>query len=208
MSTNLPTYNANDLFVRRAVAASGIVKLAVVLAKQARTGSVDIAKQKLLEMCTSQFEYIRSYQILKASASSLFTPTGNTGADETTTLTINGVVVSDTFTVTSDNLVTATNLVNAMNSYTSTPEYTPVLVGSEVHITAVTPGTGSNGYLPIYTSVSGNVTNAASYFQGGQDGVLESNNLVTEATLEEILNNISEITGCGYAPLGTVYTPA
>ncbi len=60
---NLPAYREIDFIVRRAVAASGIVKIAVSSARHARMGSVDINKQKALELAVSQFECIKCYEV-------------------------------------------------------------------------------------------------------------------------------------------------
>jgi len=203
---NLPIYNTDDLNVRKAVAASGIVKKAVGLAKHSKAGSVNIKEQKALEMAVLQFEIIKDYKILATSAIGIITPLGNSGADTTTTILINGSVASDPFVVSSNNLTTATNIVNAINNLDN--EYTAVLVGNEVHITSTIKGSSYNNYRVEYNLTVPGVTFSAIDLFGGQDGIEEEDNNITETTLEALFNNIFNITGCGYAPLGTKYRTA
>ena len=205
MANNQPIYNSNDLLVRKAVAASGIVKLAVQLSKQAKRGSVDKCNQKKLEMIIAQFKCIECYGALATSAKAIFKPLGNSGADETTTLTINSVVVSNAFVISNDNNATALRIVNAINAYTSSPNYTATLVGNEVHITSVTKGSIPNGYAVDYTSVTGSVTRSIVNFYGGQAGVATTANCLSEDEMHKIFDNIADVTGCGYAPVGYKY---
>tara|TARA_R110000744_G_scaffold102085_1_gene196432 strand:+ start:72 stop:695 length:624 start_codon:yes stop_codon:yes gene_type:complete len=202
---NLPTYNSEDLLVRTLIAASGIVKVAVNLAKHARAGSVNIAEQKALEMAVSQFELLRTYKILATSALGVFKPLTNTGSTVINTLLINSVVASGNFAIVADKTATSENIAMAINETDTVPNYTAVVVGDEVHITAATKGTASNGYDIVYSLVPGTVTSEFIHFFGAQDGAAEEDNLITEDTLEALFNNISNITGCGYAPLGTKY---
>lgn len=205
MNIERPTYNSNDFIVRRAVAAGGIVKIAVDAAIKARQGSLDIAKQRLLEMAVSQFECIKNYLILETNAMGIFKPLNNTGVDATAVISVNGIVISNGFIFTSDKVTTSENIVKAIDGYTSVPEYSATVVGDEVHITAITGGASSNGYDIALVATPVGVTYEFVHFYGGQDGAQEDDNLVTEVQLEAIFSNIAEITGCGYAPLGTKY---
>ena len=203
---NQPIYNSNDLLVRKAVAASGIVKLAVQLSKQARRGSLDHCLQKKLEMIISQFQCIECYGALAVKAFGIFKPGGNSGADETSTLTVNSVVISDSFTIDNDNAATATRAALAINNLTSTPNYTAVVVGSEVVITADDAGTTPNGYTITYTSVTGAVSESYIGFANGQEGLATGVNCLTEDQMHTIFNNKADVTECGYEPAGYKYS--
>ena len=202
---NLTTYNSNDLLVRKAVAQGGLVKLAVRAVTNARAGSLDICKQRILEMAIAQYEYIKCHSPIKTSAMGVFKPLGNTGVDISTTLSVNGVIISDTFIFTSNKITTATNIAKAIESFTSVPEYTATVVGDEVRIQSVLLGTISNGYSITLDATPVEVTYEFIHFFGGQEGVLTEENRVSEAIMDKIFNNIAEVTGCGYAPLGTNY---
>ena len=203
---NLPIYNTNDLTVRTAIASCGVVGLAVDLAKHARAGSVNIAEQKALEMAVAQLEIVRGYNILATYARGVFKPLTNTGSPLSTTLTINGLTASGSFLITSDNTATSERIVNAINGTVTVPNYSAELVGPEVHITAEDIGSTPNGYDISYTGVPGSITSTFIHFYGGQDGALPDDNHIDEETLEALFNNISNITGVMYAPLGTKYT--
>mgnify|MGYP003144539766 CR=1 FL=1 len=209
---NLPIYNTNDLLVRKAIAASGIVKKAVGLSKHSKAGSVDINEQKALEMAIAQFEIIKNYKILATSSIGIITPLGNSGIDISTTIVMNGaggtIIASSPFIISSNNLTTATNIVNAINGLESGPNFTAVLVGEEVHIMSVDKSSTYNGYSISYNTSVPEVTYSAVSLYGGQDGVEEEDNNITETTLEALFNNIFNITGCGYAPIGTKYRTA
>ena len=203
---NLPIYTSNDLKVRRAVAASGIVRLAADLAKQARRGTLDLCKQRKLEMAVCQFQCLLNYTQLATKAKGYFKPLTST-SDLTTSLSVNGVVISDPFVFTNDKETTANNIVKAIESFTSNPEYTAkVINGKDVEITASIAGKSSNGYSMSISPTSPTTTFSFVHLYDGQDGVNPEDNILTEAQVEKIFNNISEITGCGYAPLGTNYT--
>jgi len=203
---NLPTYNEEDLKVRIAVAANGIVKKAVSLAKHARAGSVNIAEQKALEIAIAQLEIARGYKVISTAAMGIFKPIDNTGATAPSILEINGTTASGVFDFSSSKEDTAESLTNAINSAQTTPNYSAVLVGDEVHITSDVLGAAVNGYsIGLFFTPPG-VSFEFIHFFGAQDGVLAEDNTISEDTLEALFNNISNITGEGYAPLGTQYS--
>ena len=203
---NQPIYNQNDYTVRFAVAASGAVKLAVDIAKGVRAGSADVCSTRKLEMVLCQLNCIRGYKVLQTSAKGIFKPLSNTGADITTELTINGIVVSSPFLFTNTLETTIENTVKAVNEFTSIPNYTATTVGDEVHITADTKGQASNGLVIDLSVNPTEVTFSTTYLFGGQDGVDPEDNILSEEQLHNIFTNIADTTECGYAPLGTTYT--
>lgn len=205
MANNQPIYNSNDLLVRKAVAASGLVKLAVKLSKQARRGSTEFCLQKKFEIAIAKFKCIECYGAIEVSAVGIFRPLGNSGADETSTLTINSIVVSNSFIIDNDNAATAQRAANAINNLVSTPNYNAVAIGSEVHITAVDEGSTPNGYTITYSAVTGNVTEEYVGFRGGQDGVSSTTNCLSEDEMHSIFDYIADVTDCGYAPIGYDY---
>jgi len=207
----LPIYNINDLSVRKYVAASGLVKKAVELAKHARTGSVPVLEQRCLEMAISQFECIRYYKVVETKAIGIFKPISNLtpglipAAPSSTNLRVNGVIISDLFLFEDDRTVTSTRAAIAINNFTSAPDYSAEVIGDEVHIKAKDAGNTPNGYVISLGTIAVSVVYEFIHFFGGQQGVSEDDNVVTPQQLENIFSNIAEITNCGYAPLGTKY---
>jgi len=206
MTSVIPTYTEEDLMVRKAIAAGGMVKLAGKIATDTRRGSESFLEQKLLEIALAQFDCIKSYKVVETKAKGIYKPLANLFNDAiiATGVTIDSIQVADPFLFTDDPLQTAKNVIAAFESFSSTPEYTTELVGSEVHITAVNPGASSNGLIIDVLLIPG-MSDSRINFYGGQDGVQEEDNLISEVVLEQVFNNISQITGCGYAPLGTKY---
>jgi len=202
---NNNTYTKEDLFVRKAVAGKGISIFAGKIAVNTSRGSVDINKQKALELAIAQFECIKCYKAIQTQARAIFRPTNTALRDRLNTLSINGIIVSLEFMITSNNLDTARNIVNAINDFDSTPNYSAELIGNEVHIKANQYGSIVNTYNIVYTNMDVETLFTTTGFFCGQDGIKKEDNILSEAQLEQIFNNISQITGCGYAPLGTKY---
>jgi len=203
-------YNSNDLLVRRVVAANGIVQLALQAVSNARAGSLDSCKQKMLELAIAQFECIKCHKELALPAMGIFKPLGNSELEEKelATLSVNGIVISNNFVFANNKITTSQNIVKAIESFTSIPEYSAVVVGDEVHIQSILKGVLSNGYSITINSASATLTHEFTHFFGGQEGVTPGDNVLSDALMDKIFNNIAEITGCGYAPLGTNYINA
>ncbi len=201
----LQHYNFNDLYVRTAIAACAIGCQAAILAKKWRQGSISYCEQKQLEIAISQLELIRcGFSILELPGKSNVTVTADGLTGTPSHITINGVIVSDTFLYDTDNTTTASAIADAVNSLTSVPNYTAVSAGSKVTITAVDNGATING--TTVAIVGGDVTASTEFMNGGQDGVAATKNNFTEEQVEFMFNNISEFTGCCYAPLGHTYS--
>ena len=86
--------------------------------------------------------------------------TGAAGSIDT--LTVNGVsIISGAVSFVTSLAATATALAANINAHTSVPDYTASAVGTTVTITAVTGGTGSNGFVvaATYTTLTGSTTN-------------------------------------------------
>tara|TARA_R110002126_G_scaffold10949_3_gene50153 strand:- start:6771 stop:9113 length:2343 start_codon:yes stop_codon:yes gene_type:complete len=86
--------------------------------------------------------------------------TGAAGSIDT--LTVNGVsIISGAVSFVTSLAATATALAANINAHTSVPDYTASVVGTTVTITAVTGGTGSNGFVvaATYTTLTGSTTN-------------------------------------------------
>ena len=201
-------YNENDILVRKYVAGMGITNMAGKLAGKLRGGSGTVRESKLLEVAIAQFEVLKGYQAIENKAHGIFKPLANTGADVLVKLMINGILVTDEFYFTNDNAVTSQNIVEAMEVFTSIPEYTAVVVGDEVHIQPVEVGASYNGHTITLEVTPVGVTYESTRLVDGQDGVIPEDNIISEEKLEFLFNNISKITGVGYAPLGTKYKPA
>ena len=203
----LQHYNSNDLAVRTAVAACAIGCKAASAAKKWRQGSITFCEQKGLEISVAQLNVIRSgFSILLLPATSTVTVLGDGATSTPSTISVNGVVISDTFLYDTDNNTTAIAIAAAINSLTSVPDYTATVAGAIVTITAVTAGATIN--TTAVTTTGGDVTIAATFMTGGQDGVLAADNVLTEAEVEHMFNNIAEYTGCCYASLGYGYEAA
>ena len=205
MENNLPIYNSNDLIVRKAIAISGLTSYGGKLADKARAGATVVKEQKLFEMGMAQIKCIMPYKALATTSKGIFKPLDNIGIPILDTLLINGIEASNPFEFSNSNLDTAANLTEAINSYISIPDYKASLIGKEVVIESINKGKDSNGYSMELALSPIELIFSAIDFNGGQDGVSEEDNNLTEPELNEVFNNISHITGVGYAPLGTNY---
>lgn len=200
----LQHYNSNDLATRTAVAACAIACKAVILAKKLRQGSTEYCDMKAFEVAVHQFNCIRcGFSVLELPASTKITVTADGGTNVDTTITINGVTVSNAFRYDTDNTTTAQAIADAINNYTSSPDYTATVLNNVVTVTAVTKGGAIN--QAAVALVGGDVTASAEFMNGGQDGVDAADNILTEEQVEHMFNNIAEFTGCCYAPLGYGY---
>lgn len=200
----LQHYNPNDLLVRTAIAACSIGCTASSLATKWRRGSISHCDQKNLEIAVNQLNSIRSgFRALALPATTTITVLGDGATGTPSHVTINGVVVSDTFTYSTDNTTTATAIADAINNLVSAQDYTAYTIGDRVMVTAVDSGAAINS--SAVAVIGGDVLVAAQFMTGGQNGVLASENILTEAQIERMFNNISKFTGCCYAPLGYGY---
>lgn len=200
----LQNYNSNDLLVRTSVAANAISKIGASFAKRLRQGHVTYSEQKSFELVVSQLNAIRrGFEVLELPASSKLTVTGDGGTNVLTTVTVNSVTISNGFLYTTDSATTASIIAEAINSFTSTPNYTAIVLDNEVIITAVTKGATINN--TVVALVGGDVTADAEFMNGGQNGVDETDNILTESEITHMFNNIAKFTGCKYAPLGYGY---
>lgn len=197
-------YNPNDLLTRTAVAACALACKATKLGKKIRQGSAKYCELKNFEIAVAQLNCIRhKFDVLLLPATSTITVSADGGTDTNTTLLVNGVTISDPFLYDTDNETTASGIADAINNLTSTPDYTATSNGATVTIIAVTKGAGTNGYA--VASSGGDVTMSLPHMTGGQEGNEEEDNALTEAEVEHMFNNIAEVTGCCYAPLGYGY---
>lgn len=200
----LQNYNSNDLLVRTSVAANAIAIIGASFAKRLRHGHVKYSEQKSFELVVSQLNAIRrGFEVLELPASSKLTVTGDGGTNVLTTVTVNSVTISNGFLYTTDSATTASIIAEAINSFTSTPNYTAIVLDNEVIITAVTKGATINN--TVVALVGGDVTADVEFMNGGQDGVDETDNILTESEITHMFNNIAKFTGCKYAPLGYGY---
>jgi len=203
----LQHYNSNDLYIRTAIAACAIGCQAAILAKKWRQGSITFCEQKQLEIATSQLSIIRcGFSVLILPSTTTITVTADGATSVASYITIDGVTVSDMFLYDIDNETTAIAIANAINNFTLLPDYTAVVSGDVVTVTAVTSGATING--ATVAVVGGDVVAATEFMNGGQDGVLPEENNLTETQVEFMFNNIATFTGCCYAPLGYGYEDA
>jgi hypothetical protein len=115
------------------------------------------------------------------SATGTVTITGGTSGagNAVTAVTVNGVAITNASVLhTGDNATTATALANNINSFVSTPDYTAVAVGNSVTITAVTAGTGPNGFV-VATALTGDVTTTTANMAGGVAAITSQLNNLT-----------------------------
>jgi hypothetical protein len=201
----LQHYTSQDLEVRTAVAACAIGCTAAKLSKKLRYGSLTYCEQKNLEIAVNQMNCIRTFEVLALPAYGTITVTGDGGTDVPSKILVNGVIVSTEFLYSTDNNTTAAQIASAINSLDSSPNYTATSVQNVVTITAVDKGASQNN-LTI-TQDGGDVNVSTTFMTSGQDGVEPEDNNITEYELEAMFNNISEFTGCCYAPLGYGYEP-
>ena len=200
----LQNYNSNDLLVRTSVAADAISKAGASFAKRLRYGHVTYSEQKSFELVASQLNAIRrGFKVLALPAFSKLIVTGDGGTNVSTTVTVNSITISNSFLYSTDNITTASNIAEAINSFTSTPNYTAIVLNDEVIIQAVTKGSAINN--TVIALVGGDVTADVEFMNGGQDGVNEADNILTESEVTHMFNNIAKFTGCKYAPLGYKY---
>ena len=99
---------------------------------------------------------------------------GSTGVgNQITNVQINGVSIINTpVSFNTSNSGTATSLAAAINGFSSTPDYTATAAGATVTVTAVTPGTASNG--PIVVIEGGDVDTSTVAMSGGAAAVSSS----------------------------------
>jgi len=200
----LQNYNSNDLLVRTSVAANAISQLGAMLAKKLRFGSATYSEQLSFQLVVNQLNAIRrGYKVLglKAWSKLIVTGDGNTGVG--TVVKVNNVTISNSFLYSENNSTTAAIIGEAINNYTSSPNYMALVLDDEVLIHAVTEGSGINN--TAVTLVGGDVIADAEFMNNGQDGVEETDNILTETEVTDMFNNIAKFTGCKYAPLGYKY---
>jgi hypothetical protein len=203
----LQHYNSQDLEVRTAIASCSIACTAAGLAKKWRYGSLTTCEEKQLEIVVAQLNYLRcGFTILLLPATTTITVLSDGATDVASHVTIDGVTVSDTFLYGVDNNSTADSIADAINNYTTLPDYTATVKGDIVTVTAVLGGSAIN--TTAVAIVGGDVVAATQFMNGGQNGVLEEDNVLTETEVEYIFNNIAKFTGCCYAPLGYGYESA
>jgi len=90
------------------------------------------------------------------AATGTITVTTSVASSQITGITVNGIaVISGAITASSSsNSTTASQIAAAINSHASTPDYTATAAGSVVTLTAVTTGTGPNGFAVAVSAPS------------------------------------------------------
>jgi len=199
-------YNSQDLEVRTAVAACAIGCLGSNLAKASRYGSLGYCDMKNFEIAVEQMNIIRTFELIELPSSSTITILADGATDVASTITVNSVTISDAVLFTTDATETATLIAAAINNLSSTPDFTATSTGARVTITSVLKDSSSNG--DAVAIVGGDFTASLPFMNGGQTGVDAVDNIITEDQLEHMFNNIAELTGCCYAPLGYAYEVA
>ena len=113
------------------------------------------------------------------SANGSITVTQAANTYQLSTLRVNGVSIiagAITATGTSTNNL-ATQIAAAVNSFASSPDYTATVSGSTVTITAVTAGTGTNGFVVAATSTSAGTVGATAQLRIDNSGSNTSRNI-------------------------------
>ena len=200
----LQNYNSNDLLVRTSIAANAISQLGAKIAKKLRFGSATYSEQLSFQLVVNQLNAIRrGFKTLELSAWSKLTVTGDGNTGVGTVVKVNSLTISDSFLYSENNSNTASIIAEAINNYTSSPNYIAIVLDDEVLIQAVAKGSAINN--TAVTLVGGDVIADAEFMNGGQNGVDETDNILTEYEVEQMFNNIAKFTGCKYAPLGYGY---
>ena len=90
------------------------------------------------------------------------------GSGSVTGITVDSIqVMSGTETFDTSLEITATNIAANITAFTSSPNYTAVAVGTVITITAVTAGTGPNGFVVVSSPVT--ITTTDVNLSGGDD---------------------------------------
>lgn len=153
----------------------------------------------------------RVYTVTVAGTTNPTQPTYNTGIGSTTTepdtaasgsvdltsgaagsvdsITVDGVaIMSGAEAFDTDLSVTATNVAANVTAHSSSPNYTAVAVGASIIITAVTAGTGPNGFVVASTATT--ITTSDTNLSGGLTGpsLVASNAFMRDGTILDVID--------------------